>query len=143
MRHYRAERPTIAEPDPPACAHATDESTRATVGDAAAFAANVALRWIPVREISMTKIDIERPHHLGTSAARLVIEKVAVDLQQKFGLTNQWRDDVLQFSGTGVNGAIAVSDHAVHVTAQLGLLLSPFRGRIEQDIREKLDQHFA
>jgi putative polyhydroxyalkanoate system protein len=114
-----------------------------TVSDAAAFAANVALRWIPVREISMTKIDIERPHHLGTSAARLVIEKVAVDLQQKFGLTNQWRDDVLQFSGTGVNGAIAVSDHAVHVTAQLGLLLSPFRGRIEQDIREKLDQHFA
>ena len=41
-----------------------------------------------------------------------------------------------------VDGAIAVSDHAVHVTARLGLLLSPLRGRIERDIREKLDQHW-
>lgn len=91
----------------------------------------------------MTKIDIARPHQLGTPAARQVIEQVAADLQQKFGLRHQWHDDVLQFSGSGVNGAIAVSDHAVHVTARLGLLLSPLRGRIEQDIRDKLDQHFA
>ncbi len=91
----------------------------------------------------MTKIDIERSHHLGTAAARLVVEKVAAAMQQKFGVENQWHGDVLQFSGTGVNGAIAVSADAVHVTAQLGMLLSPFRGKIEQDIRDKLDQHFA
>lgn len=91
----------------------------------------------------MAKIDIERPHHLGAPEARRVVEQVAADLQQKFGLANQWRDDVLQFSGAGVNGAIVVSDQAVHVTAQLGLLLSPFRGKIEQDIRTQLDRHFA
>jgi putative polyhydroxyalkanoate system protein len=91
----------------------------------------------------MAKIDIERPHQMGTPAARRVVEQVAADLQQKFGLVNQWRDDVLQFSGAGVNGSIAVSDQAVHVTAQLGLLLSPCRGKIEQDIRTQLDRHFA
>ncbi|MEO5811361.1 MAG: polyhydroxyalkanoic acid system family protein [Rhodanobacter sp.] len=91
----------------------------------------------------MAKIDIERVHHLDPAAARSVVEQVAADMQRKFGVVNQWHDDVLQFSGPGVNGAIAVSDRAIHVTAQLGMLLSPLRGKIEQDIREKLEQHFA
>lgn len=91
----------------------------------------------------MAEIDIERPHRLGAPAARRIVEKVAAELQEKFGVANQWQDDVLQFSGSGVHGAIAVTDQAVRVTAQLGLLLSPLRGKLEQDIREKLERHFA
>lgn len=91
----------------------------------------------------MAKIDIERAHQLGTSAARAVVERIAADMQQRFGVTNQWQGDVLQFSGSGVNGAISVSADNVHVTAQLGMLLSAFRGKIEQDIREKLEQQLA
>jgi putative polyhydroxyalkanoate system protein len=31
----------------------------------------------------------------------------------------------------------------VHVTAELGMLLSAMKGTIEQEIRRKLDEHFA
>ncbi len=91
----------------------------------------------------MATIDIERPHQMGIPAARVVVEKVAAAMQEKFGVQTRWQGDVLQFSGTGVNGAIAVSGDAVHVTAQLGMLLGPFRNKIEQDIRAKLELHFA
>jgi putative polyhydroxyalkanoate system protein len=91
----------------------------------------------------MPRIDIEREHHLDTAAARDVVDKVAAAMQEKFGLSHQWRGDVLHFSGTGVTGSIAVSAQAVHVAAQLGLLLSPLKGRIEQDIRQRLDRYFA
>jgi len=91
----------------------------------------------------MAKIDIERPHNMGATRARAVIDNFAASLQEQFGLTNHWQGDVLQFSGNGVSGAITISATAVRVTAQLGLFLSPLRGKIEQDIRSKLDRHLA
>lgn len=91
----------------------------------------------------MPRIDIEREHHLGIEAARSAVDKVAASMQEKFGVSHQWQGDVLHFSGTGVSGSIAVSAQAVRVAAQLGLLLSPLKGRIEQDIRQRLDRDFA
>lgn len=91
----------------------------------------------------MANIDIERSHHLGIAGARSVVDKIAADMQKRLGVTHQWQGDVLQFSGTGVHGAINVSEDAVRITAQLGMLLSAFRAKIEQDISEKLDRHLA
>jgi putative polyhydroxyalkanoate system protein len=42
-----------------------------------------------------------------------------------------------------VKGAIAVTPSEVHVTAELGMLLSPLRGTIEDEIRRKLDEQFG
>lgn len=91
----------------------------------------------------MAKIDIERPHRMGTAAARAMVEKVAAAMHEEFGVDSHWQGDVLEFSGSSVNGAITIGADTVRVTAQLGLLLSPFRGRIEQHICSKLDQHLA
>jgi putative polyhydroxyalkanoate system protein len=94
-------------------------------------------------EIAMPKIDIHRPHHLSTSEARAVVDKVAARMQEKFGMEGHWQDDTLLFSRPGVSGSIAVGNDAVRVKAELGLMLAPLKGMVEQEIRRKLDEHFA
>jgi putative polyhydroxyalkanoate system protein len=92
---------------------------------------------------TMSKIDIHRAHHLPLADARAVIEKVATRIQEKFGTDNQWQGNTLQFARSGIKGAIEVKADEVHVTAELGMLLSAMKGTIEQEIGRKLDEHFA
>jgi len=91
----------------------------------------------------MAKIDIHREHHLSLPQARAVVDKVAAKMSEKFGTQSQWQADTLKFSRTGVNGTIAVENGAVQVHAELGMLLSPMKNMIEQEIRNKLDEYFA
>ncbi len=91
----------------------------------------------------MPKIDIRRPHQLSIEEARAVVDKVAARMQEKFGMTGQWQGDTLQFSRPGVSGTIAVDSDAIQVKADLGMMLAPLKGMVEQEIRRKLDEHFA
>lgn len=91
----------------------------------------------------MPHIDIQHPHHLPLPEARAAVEKVAARMREKFDLAGQWRGDTMHFSRPGVSGQIAVSDDAIRVHAELGLLLSPLKGTVEQEIRRKLDEHFG
>jgi len=91
----------------------------------------------------MPKIDIRRPHQLSTPEARIVVDKVAIKMREKFATESQWQGDVLKFSRSGVNGTIAVEPDVIVVQAELGLMLSPMKGMIEQEIRNKLDEYFA
>ncbi|MEO7051880.1 MAG: polyhydroxyalkanoic acid system family protein [Rhodanobacter sp.] len=91
----------------------------------------------------MPNIDIRRPHQLSIEDARAVVDQVAARMSEKFGMTGQWRGDTLTFSRPGVSGTIAVESNAILVQAQLGMLLAPLKGMIEQEIRRKLDDHFV
>ena len=91
----------------------------------------------------MPSIDIRRPHQLSITEARAVVDRVAARMQEKFGMSGQWQGDTLSFSRPGVNGSIAVESDAIQVRAQLGMMLTPLKTMIEQEIRRKLDEHFA
>jgi putative polyhydroxyalkanoate system protein len=91
----------------------------------------------------MPKIDIRRTHALPLEQARSKIDQVAARMREKFDMQSQWQGDTLRFSRAGVQGAIAVAPDAIHVTAELGLLLSPLKGMVEQEIRRKLDEQFG
>ncbi|MBB6244515.1 polyhydroxyalkanoic acid system family protein [Rhodanobacter sp. MP1X3] len=91
----------------------------------------------------MPQIDIRRPHQLSIPEARTVVDKVAMKMREKFATESQWQGDTLKFARSGVNGTIAVGSDAVVVHAELGLMLSPMKGMIEQEIRRKLDEYFA
>ncbi|MDF3981141.1 polyhydroxyalkanoic acid system family protein [Luteibacter sp. PPL201] len=91
----------------------------------------------------MAKIDIRRPHGKSLPEARAVVEKVATRMSEKLGTTGGWQGDAYTFSGSGVKGAITVSDTDVHVAVELGMMLSAVRGMVESEIRKKLDEHFA
>ena len=91
----------------------------------------------------MPKIDIRRPHQLPIAEARAVVDQVAARMHEKFGMDGRWQGDTLLFSRPGVSGSIAVGSDAIQVKAELGLLLAPLKGTVEQEIRRKLDEHFA
>jgi putative polyhydroxyalkanoate system protein len=91
----------------------------------------------------MPKIDIRRPHQLSLPDARAVVDQVAARMREKFGMEGQWQGDSLRFSRPGVSGAITVGNDAIHVVAELGMMLAPLKGMLEQEIRRKLDEHFT
>ena len=94
-------------------------------------------------EPAMPKIDIRRPHQLSIAEARVVVDKVAARMREKFGMDGQWQGDTLQFSRPDVRGPLDVGSDAIQVTAELGMMLAPLKGMVEQAIRRKLDEHFA
>jgi len=91
----------------------------------------------------MAKIDIRRPHGKSVAEARAVVDKVADRMREKFGTEGSWQGDTFAFARSGVKGTIAVSETDVHVAAELGMLLSPLKGTIEDEIRRKLDEQFV
>ncbi|RDS86004.1 polyhydroxyalkanoic acid system family protein [Dyella psychrodurans] len=91
----------------------------------------------------MPSIDIRRPHGLSEADALTVINKVADRMREKFDVKSRWQDGALMFERPGINGKIAVGGDEIHVSAQLGMLFSPLKTMIEQEIRRKLDEHFA
>ena len=88
----------------------------------------------------MSSIDIVHAHALAAPAARQAIEEVAAKLADRFGLQSNWRGDVLDFSGSGVDGAIELQPTAVRVTAKLGFLLSAMKGMVESEIQRVLKE---
>lgn len=91
----------------------------------------------------MPSIELHRPHQLGLEEARTVVERVATRMQEKFGVQTRWDGDTLRFARQGVDGGIRVEPGQVHVSARLGMLLTPLKGMIEDEVRRKLDEYFG
>ncbi|WP_024890605.1 polyhydroxyalkanoic acid system family protein [Luteimonas huabeiensis] len=91
----------------------------------------------------MSEIDIRHSHSLPLPEARAAIEDIAAKLVEKFDVSCAWNGDVLDFKRSGVDGAIALGERDVRVTAKLGFLLSAMRGPIESEIRRVLAERFG
>ena len=91
----------------------------------------------------MSSIDIRHPHSLPSAKARKAVQEVADKLDTRFGMQSRWEGDTLHFTRSGVDGHIALAPNELHVTAQLGFLLSAMKGSIEQEIRRVLSERFG
>lgn len=90
----------------------------------------------------MSSIDIEHSHNKTPAQARKALESVAARLAERFDMVYGWEGEALTFNRTGVHGRIDLSPSSLHVTAQLGFLLSALKGPIEAEIRRVLDEKF-
>ncbi|MBD3657989.1 MULTISPECIES: polyhydroxyalkanoic acid system family protein [Marinobacter] len=88
----------------------------------------------------MSVIDVHRPHALDKAHARAAAETLAEDLSRQFDVHYQWEGDVMKFKRSGVKGQLDISPSDIHVHLELGMLLRPFKSRIEQEIHSQLDQ---
>ena len=91
----------------------------------------------------MANIHIERNHSLGKAAAKKKIEEIASQMKSRLGVKYNWNGDTLQFDRSGVNGTILVGDKDVQVDAQIGMMMSAFKGQIESQVRQYLDSSFG
>ena len=91
----------------------------------------------------MPSIDITHAHSLPHAKARKAVQEVADKLSERFGIQYDWSGDTLNFNRAGVDGKIALGGSSLRVTAELGFLMSAFRGPIEAEIRRVLDERFS
>lgn len=90
----------------------------------------------------MPPIRICHPHALDFSAARARVDRLAADLARQHGAECRWRGDRLAIRRSGFDGCIEVREGEVAVSAELGLMLRPLRGRLESEIEALLARHF-
>ena len=88
----------------------------------------------------MSVIDIHRAHSLDKEHAREAAETLAKDLSKQFDVNYQWEGDLLKLKRSGVKGQLDISENDLHIRLELGLMLRPFKSRIEQEIHSQLDQ---
>ena len=91
----------------------------------------------------MSSIDIRHPHTLPPAHARDRVHDVATILAERYGMRSTWDGDILRFTAPGVEGHLALLPAELHFSAQLGFLLAPMRGPIEQEVRRVLGDRFS
>ena len=91
----------------------------------------------------MPSIDIKHDHSKTPKQARKALEDVAKKLSERFDMQYDWDGDTLNFMRSGVDGKIKLAPKKLHVTAQLGFLLSALKGPIESEIKRVLGEKFG
>jgi putative polyhydroxyalkanoate system protein len=95
----------------------------------------------------MADIHIHRDHRLGLARARKVAAQWAAQAEAEFGMActvvTGAESDTLEFTGSGVNGALVVAADHYTLDAKLGFLLGAFSTKIEAEIGKNLDALLA
>lgn len=87
----------------------------------------------------MSVIDISRRHTLDHDHALKAADDLAQSLSQRFDVDYQWEGEKLRFKRSGAKGEMTVNADIIHVRLELGLMLRPFKARIEKEIHDQLD----
>jgi putative polyhydroxyalkanoate system protein len=91
----------------------------------------------------MSTIRMERQHTLGEAKAREAASAVAERLKEKMQIAYRWEGNVLRFERSGAKGQLHVSDSQVRMEIELGLMLRPMKGMIEQKMADYFDRYFS
>jgi putative polyhydroxyalkanoate system protein len=87
----------------------------------------------------MSRIHLRKKHVLGRAKARKTAEKLAESLSTEYNAKCQWHNDDLKFKSKGVKGLLHVGQDEVEIKLDLGMMLRPFKGKIENSILAQLD----
>jgi putative polyhydroxyalkanoate system protein len=88
----------------------------------------------------MADIDIVRAHGHSVAEARQIVDGLIGKMAKDFDLKHVWDGDTLKFERSGLKGQMAITPENIHITAKLGLLLKPLKGRIEKEILSVLER---
>jgi putative polyhydroxyalkanoate system protein len=91
---------------------------------------------------AVKQIRLRREHDLTPEAARKKVERVADVLAKRFDADCEWDGDVLSIKHPTVSGTVTLGKNDIVVAARLGLMLSMFRGRIDEELERALDREF-
>ena len=95
----------------------------------------------------MADILIEREHGLSLEQARKLAHTWAEQAQETFSVECSYTEgetaDTVTFTRAGLDGVLHVQAGQFRLEAELGFLLSSFKGRIEGEIAKNLDALLA
>jgi putative polyhydroxyalkanoate system protein len=88
----------------------------------------------------MSRLSIRRSHALSEPEARARVARIARELTRRYGAACRWQGAVLLIEHANVRGSVSIEAAAISIEAELGLALSLFRGRAEQEISRILER---
>jgi putative polyhydroxyalkanoate system protein len=89
----------------------------------------------------MPKISISRNHSLSSTVIKQRLVDLGEKLQAKYQAKTSWDGDkTMNVKGPGVDGKLTLSEGKVDVNLDLGFLLSPMKGKIEEALTKELDR---
>lgn len=88
----------------------------------------------------MAAISIAKKHTLTHKKAKVVADKIAKDLKQRFALDYAWDGDQVDFERPGVSGTMHVGKDSIALDVRLSFLLTPLKPAIEREIHAQLDR---
>ena len=100
----------------------------------------------------MPKMSVNVPHRLGQTEALTRVQTMIGGLKRQYGdqisdLHEQWTGPNGEFSlkamGFHVSGRLAVSETALQMDGDLPLMAAPFKGQIEQMVRQEAERLLA
>lgn len=88
----------------------------------------------------MSKISIQRAHHLPHAQAIDAANQMVEGLTKKYGIRSQWHGDTLHIDGSGVTGTLEVTPQQLSLNLTLGLMAAMFKSTIVDSIERKLGE---
>ena len=91
----------------------------------------------------MARIEIHQPHSRDDAEARRIVDGIASQLRERYGVSGTWQGDAVRLAGPGLQGLVELLPGRVRVTAELGFLLSALSGQVENEIRRVLGERLG
>lgn len=90
----------------------------------------------------MPQITIRYPHSLSQEHAKRAMEQLVATLATRYPIHTDWHEQTLCFEHADLQGQARLEPGAVVIDAQLAFWLTFWQQRLEQEIRQCLDETF-
>lgn len=92
----------------------------------------------------MSTIALSQRHSKDPDEVRELLVQLAEKLDQRYDLKSRWvNDSQLELKRSGVSGQLTLSGDEVKVSIKLGMLMSPFKGKIQDEIARAMAEKLA
>ena len=91
----------------------------------------------------MSRIDVRRPHSMDHEHALRVADELAREMKSHYDFEWHWEGEKLRLRRAGVKGEVEVLPEEIGVHLELGMMLRPFRHRIEGEVIRQLEEILA
>ncbi len=91
----------------------------------------------------MSHIQIKRHHNMDEEHLRSMTEELGQKLKSKFGGEYHLEDNVVHYTYHSADAKVSFDETRVVVDVKLGLLMMAFKGMIESEVNNYLDEHIS
>ncbi|NKI17182.1 polyhydroxyalkanoic acid system protein [Spongiibacter sp. KMU-166] len=92
----------------------------------------------------MSTIALSQRHSKNPDEVREMLNQLAEKLDQRYDLKSRWlSDSQLELQRSGVKGRLTLTGSEVKVEIKLGMLMSPFKSKIQDEISRAMAEKLA
>lgn len=84
---------------------------------------------------------VTRKHQKNKEAVKEIVEQIAVELSNEFGVSYTWKGDALNFSRTGVNGTIKTHEDEIEVNISKSFFIPLSDAFLKEKVNEYMDKY--